>query len=169
MALSPLLYITLDYSTGSLVRIDDITGLYTADNTGGYGLPNPNMSAINKTRFLFSSYVTESTADQNVTECLANVEYVVNGTGANTVVVDTKTFVLWDILILRTDAATICGEVLTWLCSNISSCRHLFRISTVRVWPFRTYIHRQFLCCYIRIILDSSSSRCGYCGRNIYL
>lgn len=113
MALSSLLYITQDYSTGDLVRIDEITGLYSVDNTGGYGAPNPSMSAINKTRFLFSSYVTESTADQNITECLANVEYVVNGTGSNTVVVDTKEFVLGDIFVLRADATPVIGDGLT--------------------------------------------------------
>jgi hypothetical protein len=113
MALDLKLYITEDFNTGETVRIDDITGLYSATNTGGYGTPNPTKSQITKIRFIFSSYVTENTIDSNVTECLSGKEYVVQGSGANTVVVNTKTYSLGDTFILMVDATPVIGVGLT--------------------------------------------------------
>lgn len=113
MALGLKLYITQDLNEGDLVRIDDITGDYTTENTGGYGAPNPNDSDVNKVRFLFSSYLTEQNAAEGVLECQANKEYEVVGSGEETVVVATQTYVLGDKFILMDDATPVIGEGLS--------------------------------------------------------
>lgn len=113
MALDLKLYITEDLNDGTTVRIDDITGDYTSENTGGYGTPNPKMSDVTKTRFLFSSYLTVTNLNENVTECESGKEYKVNGSGVNTVVVDTKTYSLGDTFVLETDATPVIGSGLT--------------------------------------------------------
>lgn len=113
MALALKLYITQDLNEGNLVRIDDITGEYTAENTGGYGSPNPRMIDVNKTRFLFSSYLTETNAAQGVLECEANKEYEVVGSGEETVVVSTQTYSLGDKFVLMDDATPVIGDGLS--------------------------------------------------------
>lgn len=113
MALDLKLYITEDLNEGTTVRIDDITGSYTSDNTGGYGAPNPSITSVTKTRFLFSSFLTVSNLNSNVTECESGKEYKVNGSGANTVVVNTKTYSLGDTFVLEVDATPVIGTGLT--------------------------------------------------------
>lgn len=103
MALSPKIYPTLDLSTGMTLRIDDITGNYTALNTGGYGAPNTPITSVTRVRFLVSSFLTEAAAS-NVTECVPSVEYEVTGSGVDPVEVDNKEFLLGDRFILEVDA-----------------------------------------------------------------
>ncbi len=95
MATELEILVTENFSTGDIVRVDDITTTYT--------------TTINATRFLFSNYSKDLQVDTNVTECKSNVEYIVTGSGGNTVVVDTKTFVLGDVFILRVDATPTIG------------------------------------------------------------
>lgn len=101
MALSLKLYPQIDLNTGLTLVISDITGAYTSLNIGGYGAPNPLITDITKTRFVFSTYLSETQASP-VTNCLMGVEYIVGGTG--TVVVDTKTFTTGQTFILAKDA-----------------------------------------------------------------
>jgi hypothetical protein len=96
MATELEILVTQDFSTGDLVRIDDITTNYT--------------TLIAATRFLFSNYSKDLLVDTDVTECISNVEYEVTGTGVNTVVVDTKTFVLGDVFTLMIDATPVIGS-----------------------------------------------------------
>jgi len=110
MTLIPKLNITQDTDTGLNILINEITGNYTSENTGGYGGTNPAITDVTVVRFLFSSYLTETQADQNVTECVAGYEYEVWGTGAGDVVVDDKTFVLGDVFILEVDATPVIGD-----------------------------------------------------------
>lgn len=95
MATELEILVTEDFATGNVVRIDDITANYT--------------DAVNATRFLFSNYSKDLQVNTDVKECKSNVEYVVTGSGANTVVVDTKTFLLGDVFILRVDATPTIG------------------------------------------------------------
>lgn len=113
MPLGLKLYITQDLNNGNIVRIDDITGNYTTENTGGYGTPNPNIADVNKVRFIFSSYLTEQNAAEGVLTCEANKEYEVVGSGEETVVVATQTYVLGDKFILMDDAIPVIGEGLS--------------------------------------------------------
>jgi hypothetical protein len=87
--------VTEDFTTGDVVRIDDITTNYT--------------TPINATRFLFSNYSKDLQVNADVKECKSNVEYIVTGTGGNTVVVDTKTFLLGNTFSLRVDATPTIG------------------------------------------------------------
>lgn len=105
----PKLDITQDLDTGLTIRVDDITGAYTTENPGGYGFPNPEIYEVNRVRFLFSSYLSIISADQNVTECIASVEYQVYGSGNSTVDVDGKSFILGDKFIIETDATPVIG------------------------------------------------------------
>jgi len=106
------IYITQDLDTGLTIRIDEITGDYT-DTNNGYGFPNPYIYDVTKMRFLFSSYLSETFISTAVSQCKAGVQYVVSGSGSNTVVVDTKTFVLGDTFILEVDATPVIGSGLS--------------------------------------------------------
>lgn len=96
MATNLEILVTQDFATGDVVRIDDITDNYT--------------TTINATRFLFSNYSKDLLVNTDITECKTNVEYVVTGSGANTVIVDTKTFVLGNVFSLRIDATPTIGS-----------------------------------------------------------
>lgn len=112
--LIPKQFIYFDYSAGETLRIDDITGNYNAENTTGYGSPNPAIWQVNKVRFLFSSFLTERNANTNVKECLTNVEYRVVSSGIAApsgptprVIVDTKRYFLNDTFILMSDQTPV--------------------------------------------------------------
>jgi hypothetical protein len=96
MATELEILVTQDFVEGDLVRIDDITANYT--------------TVINATRFLFSNYSKDLLVNTDITQCISNVEYKVTGSGANTVVVDTKTFLLGDVFTLMIDATPVIGS-----------------------------------------------------------
>lgn len=95
MATELEILVSQDFATGNVVRIDDITANYT--------------DTVNATRFMFSNYSKDLQVNTDVKECKANVEYVVTGSGANTVVVDTKIFTLGSVFTLRVDATPTIG------------------------------------------------------------
>lgn len=116
--LAPKPYISFDYNTGETVRLDDITGNYNDQNTGGYGIPNPHIYDVNKVRFMFSSFLTVRDASQSVTECLTNVEYEVYRLGpvnigpSPRVTVDTKIYLAGDKFVLMSDQTPVINSVL---------------------------------------------------------
>ena len=112
MALNRKLYITQDFVNGDKTRIDEVTGFYSTENTGGYNYPNITQGDVKKTRWVFSSYLKEQQAS-TVLACVSNVEYEVTGTGSGTVVVDNKTFLLGDTFVLVVDATPTIGSGLT--------------------------------------------------------
>lgn len=100
--------------TGMQLIPFDITGAYDPiNNIGGYGTPNPLISATKKTRFLISSYLTEQNFNDNITYCNPGVEYTIYGSGSNTVVIDTKIFHLNDTFIIEVGAIPTIGAGLT--------------------------------------------------------
>lgn len=125
MALNRKLYITQDFVNGNLIRIDEVTGNYTAENTGGYGFPNLVESAVTQVRFMFSSYQKEENASTSLV-CVSNVEYEVIGTGSNTVDVDNKEYVLGDIFVLMSDAVPIIGSGLSLVETGRFACVSTF-------------------------------------------
>ncbi len=67
---------------GTSLYIADYTGIYDSSlNTGGYDSPNVDINSITAVRFLFSSYLKQQNAQQNITTIQSNVEYLVGGTG----------------------------------------------------------------------------------------
>lgn len=83
--------VNFNFNNGETFTITDYTGLYDATlNPTGYGAPNIAANDINATRFIFSSYLKEQQADQDVTDIQSNVEYLVVGSGSFTW--DTKTY-----------------------------------------------------------------------------
>lgn len=104
--------ITFNFNNGETFTISDYTGIYEATiNPTGYGAPNILASAINATRFIFSSYLKEQQVDDNVTEIVAGVEYKVNGSGS--FVYDTKTYSAGDIFISMLDGTPTLPNGLT--------------------------------------------------------
>ncbi len=114
MALQTKVSIGQNLLTGMALIPTDITGAYDpSTNPGGYGTPNPLITDTKKTRFLISSYLTEQNYQDNITYCYPSREYEVYGSGSNTVVVDTKIFVLGDKFIIEVGAVPAIGSGLT--------------------------------------------------------
>lgn len=119
------IYPTQDLNEGLIVRIDEITGLYTATNNG-FGTVNPSIADVKKMRVLWSSYLTETLIVTGNSLCKAGVQYIVVGSGSNTVVVDTKTYVLGNTFILGIDAVPIIGGGLSLNTTGIIAMQTTF-------------------------------------------
>jgi len=93
--------IDFDINTGETFKALDYTGPYEATlNPGGFGAPNIEYSDVNATRFIWSSYLKETTAGASST-IVNGVEYLVGGTGSFTF--DTKTYSAGDTFISMTN------------------------------------------------------------------
>ena len=79
-------------------NLDDLSTLRVID-TSNYGTPNPEVTDVNATRFVFSSVNGQASRQTNVTALQANVEYQLVGTGGMTI--DGKDFIAGDKFILR--------------------------------------------------------------------
>ena len=79
-------------------NLDDLSTLRVTD-TSNYGSPNPEITDVNATRFVFSSVTGQASRQTNVTALQANVEYQLVGTGSMTI--DGKVFSAGDKFILR--------------------------------------------------------------------
>lgn len=81
--------IIYDINTGETFKATDYTGPYDiVENPGGYGGPNIPYSAVNATRFIWSSYLQEINASTS-SVIVSGVEYEISGNGS--FVWDTKT------------------------------------------------------------------------------
>ena len=81
-------------------NVDDLSTLRVID-ASAYGTPNPEVTDVNATRFVFSSVNARANALTNVTELKANYEYEFVGSG--TITIDGKTFNAGDKFIFRVD------------------------------------------------------------------
>lgn len=81
-------------------NVDDLSTLRVTD-ASAYGSPNPEVTDVNATRFVFSSVNARANALTNVTELKANYEYEFVGSG--TITIDGKTFNAGDTFIFRVD------------------------------------------------------------------
>jgi hypothetical protein len=79
-------------------NLDDLSTLRVTD-TSNYGSPNPEITDVNATRFVFSSVTGQANRQTNVTALQANYEYQLVGTGSMTI--DGKVFSAGDKFILR--------------------------------------------------------------------
>ena len=79
-------------------NLDDLSTLRVTD-TSNYGSPNPEITDVNATRFVFSSVNGQASRQTNVTALQANVEYQLVGTGSMTI--NGKTFSAGNTFILR--------------------------------------------------------------------
>jgi hypothetical protein len=79
-------------------NLDDLSTLRVTD-TSNYGSPNPEITDVNATRFVFSSVNGQASRQTNVTALQANVEYQLVGTGSMTI--DGKVFSAGNTFILR--------------------------------------------------------------------
>lgn len=83
-------------------NLDDLSTLRVID-TSNYGTPNPEVTDVNATRFVFSSVNARANIQTNVTSLKANYEYEFVGTGAITI--DGKTLNAGDTFIFRVDVS----------------------------------------------------------------
>lgn len=83
-------------------NLDDLSTLRVID-TSNYGTPNPEVTDVNATRFVFSSVSARANIQTNVTSLKANYEYEFVGTG--TITIDGKTFNAGDTFIFRVDVS----------------------------------------------------------------
>lgn len=81
-------------------NVDDLSTLRAID-ASAYGAPNPEVTDVNATRFVFSSVNARANALTNVTELKANYEYEFVGSG--TITIDGKTFNAGEKFIFRVD------------------------------------------------------------------
>ena len=81
-------------------NLDDLSVIRIYD-TSDYGTPNPEVTDVNATRFVFSSVNGQANRLTNVTALQANVEYELVGTG--TMTIDGKVLTAGDKFILRVD------------------------------------------------------------------
>lgn len=81
-------------------NLDDLSVIRVYD-TSDYGTPNPEVTDVTATRFVFSSVNGQASKLTNVTALQANVEYELVGTG--TMTIDGKVFTAGDKFILRVD------------------------------------------------------------------
>lgn len=81
-------------------NVDDLSTLRVTD-ASAYGSPNPEVTDVNATRFVFSSVNARANALTNVTQLKANYEYEFVGSG--TITIDGKTFNAGDTFIFRVD------------------------------------------------------------------
>ena len=79
-------------------NVDDLSTLRVID-ASNYGTPNPEVTDVNATRFVFSSVNARANIQTNVTSLKANYEYELVGTGSMTI--DGKSFSAGDKFILR--------------------------------------------------------------------
>jgi hypothetical protein len=79
-------------------NLDDLSTLRVTD-TSNYGSPNPEITDVNATRFVFSSVNGQASRQTNVTALQANYEYQLVGTGSMTI--DGKSFSAGEKFILR--------------------------------------------------------------------
>jgi hypothetical protein len=79
-------------------NLDDLSTLRVTD-TSNYGSPNPEITDVNATRFVFSSVNGQASRQTNVTALQANVEYQLVGTGSMTI--NGKSFSAGNTFILR--------------------------------------------------------------------
>jgi len=83
-------------------NIDDLATLRVTD-ASNYGTPNPEVTDVNATRFVFSSVSARANIQTNVTSLKANYEYEFVGTG--TITIDGKIFNAGDTFIFRVDVS----------------------------------------------------------------
>ena len=83
-------------------NVDDLSTLRVID-ASNYGTPNPEVTDVNATRFVFSSVNARANIQTNVTSLKANYEYEFVGTG--TITIDGKTFNAGDTFIFRVDVS----------------------------------------------------------------
>ena len=83
-------------------NIDDLATLRVTD-ASNYGTPNPEVTDVNATRFVFSSVSARANIQTNVTSLKANYEYEFVGTG--TITIDGKVFNAGDTFIFRVDVS----------------------------------------------------------------
>ena len=83
-------------------NVDDLATLRVID-ASNYGTPNPEVTDVNATRFVFSSVNARANIQTNVTSLKANYEYEFVGTG--TITIDGKTFNAGDTFIFRVDVS----------------------------------------------------------------
>jgi hypothetical protein len=81
-------------------NLDDLSVIRVYD-TSDYGTPNPEVTDVTATRFVFSSVNGQANRLTNVTALQANVEYELVGTG--TMTIDGKVLTAGDKFILRVD------------------------------------------------------------------
>ena len=79
-------------------NVDDLSTLRVID-ASNYGTPNPEVTDVNATRFVFSSVNGQASRQTNVTALQANVEYQLVGTGSMTI--NGKSFSAGEKFILR--------------------------------------------------------------------
>jgi len=79
-------------------NLDDLSTLRVID-ASNYGTPNPEVTDVNATRFVFSSVTGQANRPANVTALQANYEYQLVGTGSMTI--DGKIFNAGEKFILR--------------------------------------------------------------------
>jgi hypothetical protein len=85
-------------------NLDDLSTLRVTD-TSNYGSPNPEITDVNATRFVFSSVNGQASRQTNVTALQANVEYQLVGTGSMTI--DGKDFSAGEKFILRVSVTVV--------------------------------------------------------------
>jgi hypothetical protein len=83
-------------------NLDDLSTIRVYD-TSDYGTPNPDVTDVNATRFVFSSVNSQASRLTNVKNLKANVEYQFVGSGSMTI--DDKTFNAGDKFIFRVDVS----------------------------------------------------------------
>lgn len=83
-------------------NIDDLATLRVTD-ASNYGTPNPEVTDVNATRFVFSSVSARANTQTNVTSLKANYEYEFVGTG--TITIDGKIFNAGDTFIFRVNVS----------------------------------------------------------------
>ncbi len=81
-------------------NLDDLSTIRVYD-TSDYGTPNPDVTDVNATRFIFSSVNSQASRLTNVKNLKANVEYQLVGTGSMTI--DGKVINAGEKFILRVD------------------------------------------------------------------
>jgi hypothetical protein len=85
-------------------NLDDLSTLRVTD-TSNYGSPNPEITDVNATRFVFSSVNGQASRQTNVTALQANYEYQLVGTGSMTI--DGKDFSAGEKFILRVSVTVV--------------------------------------------------------------
>jgi hypothetical protein len=85
-------------------NLDDLSTLRVTD-TSNYGSPNPEITDVNATRFVFSSINGQASRQTNVTALQANYEYQLVGTGSMTI--DGKDFSAGEKFILRVSVTVV--------------------------------------------------------------
>ncbi len=83
-------------------NLDDLSTIRVYD-TSDYGTPNPDVTDVNATRFVFSSVNSQASRLTNVKNLKANVEYQFVGSGSMTI--DGKIFNAGDKFIFRVDVS----------------------------------------------------------------